>query len=343
MSASGVRFAVIGINHNHIFGQVDALLGAGAEFVSFFAEEDDLAAPFAERYPQARRVPDARQILEDDGIAVVVSAAIPRDRARIGLAAMRHGKDYMVDKPGMITLEELAEVQRVQKETGRIYSIFYSEHFSSRVTNKAGELVRSGAIGQVVNTLGLGPHRLNAPIRPSWFFEREAYGGILTDIASHQCEQFLFFTGAKDAEVTYALVANRANRQTPGLQDFGEMTLKSENATGYIRVDWFTPDGLPIWGDGRVMLVGTEGTIEMRKYIDVAGREGKDHLFLVDKTGMRHLDCSNEELAYGRNFLNDVRDRTETAMGQEHCFKAMELVLNAQAMAEAAPAGRGVR
>ena len=286
---------------------------------------------------------DARQILEDDGIAVVVSAAIPKDRARIGLAAMRHGKDYMVDKPGMITLEELAEVQRVQKETGRIYSIFYSEHFSSRVTDKAGELVRSGAIGQVVNTLGLGPHRLNAPIRPSWFFEREAYGGILTDIASHQCEQFLFFTGAKDAEVTYALVANRANRQTPGLQDFGEMTLKSENATGYIRVDWFTPDGLPIWGDGRVMLVGTEGTIEMRKYIDVAGREGKDHLFLVDKTGMRHLDCSNEELAYGRNFLNDVRDRTETAMGQEHCFKAMELVLKAQAMAEAAPAGRGAR
>ena len=340
MSSSGVRFAAIGINHNHIFGQVDALLGAGAEFVSFFAEEDELAVPFSERYPQARRVNDARQILEDDSIAVVVSSAIPKDRARIGLAAMRHGKDYMVDKPGMITLEELAEVRRVQQETGRIYSIFYSEHFSSRVTDKAGELVRSGAIGQVVSTLGLGPHRLNAPIRPSWFFEREAYGGILTDIASHQCEQFLYYTGAKDAEVTYALVANRANPQNPGLQDFGELTLKSENATGYIRVDWFTPDGLPIWGDGRVMLVGTEGTIEMRKYIDVAGREGKDHLFLVDKTGMRHLDCSNEELPYGRNFVNDVRDRTETAMGQEHCFKAMELVLKAQALAEAGQGGR---
>ncbi|MGO4524866.1 Gfo/Idh/MocA family protein [Microvirga sp. 2MCAF35] len=343
MSASEIRFAAIGINHNHIFGQVDALLGAGAEFVSFFAKEDDLAASFAERYPQAKRVDDPRRILEDDSIAVVLSSAIPKDRARIGIEVMRHGKDYMVDKPGMITLEELAEVRRVQRETGRIYSIFYSEHFSSRVTDKAGELIRAGAIGKVVNTLGLGPHRLNAPIRPSWFFERAAYGGILTDIASHQCEQFLFYTGAKDAEVTYAMVANRNNPQTPGLQDFGEMTLKSADATGYIRVDWFTPDGLPIWGDGRVMVVGTDGYIEMRKYIDIAGREGKDHLFLVDKTGMRHLDCSNEELAYGRHFLNDVRDRTETAMGQEHCFKAMELTLKAQALAEAAPTGQAPR
>lgn len=343
MSAPGIRFAVIGINHNHIFGQVDALLGAGAAFVSFFAKEDDLAASFAERYPQAERVHDARRILEDDSIAVVLSAAIPKDRARIGIEVMRHGKDYMVDKPGMITLEELAEVRRVQKETGRIYSIFYSEHFSSRVTNKAGELIRAGAIGKVVNTLGLGPHRLNASIRPSWFFEREAYGGILTDIASHQSEQFLFYTGATDAEVTYAMVANRNNPQTPGLQDFGEMTLRSTDATGYIRVDWFTPDGLPIWGDGRVMVVGTDGTIEMRKYIDIAGREGKDHLFLVDKTGIHHLDCSGEDLPYGRDFLADVRNRTETAMGQEHCFKAMEITLKAQALAEAASAGPGAR
>jgi len=340
MSASGIRFAVIGINHNHIFGQVDALLGAGAVFVSFFAKEDDLAASFAKRYPQAERVHDARRILEDDSIAVVLSAAIPKDRARIGIEVMRHGKDYMVDKPGMVTLEELAEVRRVQQETGRIYSIFYSEHFSSRVTDKAGELIRAGAIGKVVNTLGLGPHRLNASIRPPWFFEREAYGGILTDIASHQCEQFLFFTGATDAAVTYAMVANRNNPQTPGLQDFGEMTLRSADATGYIRVDWFTPDGLPIWGDGRVMVVGTDGYIEMRKYIDIAGREGKDHLFLVDRTGMRHLDGSGEDLPYGRNFLDDVRNRTETAMGQEHCFKAMELALKAQALAESASAGQ---
>ena len=59
-----------------------------------------------------------------------------------------------------------------------------------------------------------------------------------------------------------------------------------------IRVDWFTPDGLPTWGDGRLTILGTEGTIELRKYVDIAGRPGGDHLFLVDKKGVRHIDCS---------------------------------------------------
>ncbi len=336
MSGNGVRFAAIGFLHFHILGQVDAVLGACGEFVSFFGVEDDLAEAFSARYPQAMRVDDPRRILEDDSIALVLSAGIPKDRAALGIQVMRHGKDYMVDKPGMITLDELAAVTRVQRETGRIYSIYYSEHFNSRVTNKAGELIRSGAIGQVVNTVGLGPHRLNAPIRPAWFFDRPAYGGILTDIASHQCEQFLFYTGAEDAEVTHALVANVANPATPGLQDFGEMTLRTGSATGYIRVDWFTPDGLGTWGDGRVLIVGTDGYIEMRKYIDIAGRSGKDHLFLVDKAGERYIDCSAEDLPYGRDLLNDVRNRTETAMKQAHCFKAMELALTAQDTAETA-------
>ncbi len=269
-----------------------------------------------------------------DSIAIVLSSGIPNERASVGLEVMRHGKDYMVDKPGMISLEELAEVRKVQKETGRIYSIFYSEHFTTRSTTKAGNLVQAGAIGKVVHTVGLGPHRLGASGRPAWFFDRSLYGGILTDLASHQCEQFLFFTGAEDAQVTAATVANRAHPETPGLQDFGDLTLSAPNASGYVRVDWFTPDGLPIWGDGRILIMGTEGYIELRKYVDIAGRAGQDHLFIVDGKGVRHIDCSSETLPYGKAFLEDVRNRTETAMGQAHCFKAMELALTAQAMAE---------
>lgn len=336
--SNGVRFAAIGINHNHIFGQVEALLNAGGELVSFYAKEDDLAAPFSARYPQAPRVDDPRRILEDPGIALILSSGISNERAPLGTEVMRHGKDYMVDKPGMISLDELAEVRRVQKETGRIYSIFYSEHFTTGSTIKAGRLIDSGAIGKVVHTLGLGPHRLSAPLRPAWFFDRSAYGGILTDLASHQCEQFLFFTGATQASVTAASVANRAHPDMPGLQDFGDLSLSSPGATGYVRVDWFTPDGLPVWGDGRIIVMGTEGYIELRKYVDIAGRDGKDHLLLVDRSGVQYIDCSSEELPFGRAFLNDVRDRTETAMGQAHCFKAMELALEAQAMAEAGAA-----
>lgn len=331
---SDIKFAAIGINHAHIYGQVECLKRAGAQFVAFHAIEDDLAKTFSERFPEARRVSDPAAILEDDSIAVVVTAAIPGDRADICLAAMRHGKDVLTDKPGMTTFAQFDEIKRVQKETGRIFSVLYSEHFEVPAAVEAGNLIASGAIGQVVNTVGLGPHSLRLNNRPEWFFTRKRYGGILCDIASHQFEQFLFFSGAMDGEVVSASVANRGHPEKPGLQDVGDAHIRTATTSGYIRVDWFTPEGLPTWGDGRLTILGTEGYIELRKYVDIAGRPGENHLFLVDRQGVRHIDCSGVDLPFGRQFLDDVRNRTETAMPQERCFNAMKLALTAQQMAE---------
>jgi len=332
---STVRFAAIGLNHFHIYGQIDLLLKAGAEFVAYHGEEEKFFdRPFAKHYPQAKKVEDPRRILEDASISLVLSAAINSERAPLGISVMRHGKDFMVDKPGITSLAQLAEVKKVQAETKRIYSICYSEHFETRSTVKAGELLRSGDIGRLVNTVGLGPHRLNKPRRPSWFFSRGKSGGILADIGSHQCEQFLFFTDRLGAELVSATVANRANPETPEFQDFGELLLRTPEVTGYVRVDWFTPDGLPTWGDGRLTLVGTEGYMELRKYLDIDGKPGTDHLLLVDRQGVRRIDCSGVELPYGRQLVSDILNRTETAMPQARCFGATELALMAQAMAE---------
>ncbi|UXN74281.1 Gfo/Idh/MocA family oxidoreductase [Devosia sp. A8/3-2] len=328
-----IKFAAIGINHAHIYGRWNAS-SAGGQFVAFHAVEDDLAATFSEKFPEARRVADAKEILEDASIAVITTAAIPADRAAISLAAMRHGKDVLSDKPGMTTFAQLEEIKQVQKETGRIYGVLYSEHFEVKAAVEAGNLVAQGAIGKVINTIGMGPHSLRLNNRPEWFFTRNRYGGILTDIASHQFEQFLFFSGAMDAEVVSASVANRAHPDKPGLQDVGDVHLKAEGTSGYIRVDWFTPEGLPTRGDGRLTILGTEGYIELRKYIDIAGRPGTDHLFIVNKDGPRHIDCSTTDLPFGRQFLDDVRNRTETAMPQERCFNAMKLALTAQQLAE---------
>ena len=330
-----IKFAAIGLNHSHIYGQVDCLLREGAELVAFHSPEDDLAAEFGAKYPQARRVADRRTILDDQSIPLILTAAIPADRAGVAIEAMQHGKDVMSDKPGMTTFEQLAELRRVQAETGRIYSICYSEHFETRATVKAGEMISAGAIGKVVHTLGLGPHQIRNNQRPDWFYDRSRYGGILCDIGAHQCEQFLFFSGTDtEAEVISATVANRGNPDRPGLQDVGDMHLRTPTTTGYVRLDWFTPDGLGTWGDGRLTVLGTDGYIELRKYIDIAGRPGKDHLFLVDKRGTHYIDCATQDLPYGRQLIADVLNRTETAMPQVRCFKAMELALEAQQMAE---------
>lgn len=329
-----IKFAAIGINHNHIYGQVECLQRGGGEFVAFYAFEDDLAALFSAKFPEARRVADPDEIYNDTSIAVITTAAIPADRAAISIKSMQSGKDVLSDKPGMTTFAQLGDIKRVQKETGRIYGVLYSEHFEVPATVEAGNLIAQGAIGKVINTIGMGPHSLALNNRPEWFFTRARYGGILCDIASHQFEQFLFFSGAMDAEVVSASVANRGHPEKPGLQDVGDVHLKAEGTTGYIRVDWFTPTGLPTWGDGRLTILGTEGYIELRKYIDIAGREGTNHLFIVNKDGPRHIDCTNTELPFGRLFLEDVVNRTETAMPQQRCFNAMKLALTAQQLAE---------
>ena len=251
---SSLQFATIGLNHGHIYGQTRLLLNAGAELKSFFAEEDDLASVYATTFPQAQRVSDRRAILEDPLVALVISAGIPDARAPLGIEVMRHGKDYMADKPGFTTLEQLAEARKVQTETGRIYSICFSERFENAATVKAGELAQAGAIGQVVQTIGLGPHRTNLTVRPDWFFKKSRYGGILNDIASHQADQFLFFTGATRAEIVSAQVANYKYPQHPEFEDFGELLLRGYRpdeleTTGYIRVDWYTPDGLGSYSD----------------------------------------------------------------------------------------------
>jgi predicted dehydrogenase len=329
-----IKFSVIGINHGHIYSQVDAVIRGGGQLVALYAKEPDLVAAFTKRYPQVKLAGSEKEILEDKSIQLILSAAIPVDRAGIGIRAMQHGKDYMVDKPGITALEQLEEVRRIQKQTGRIYSIMYSERFENKATVKAGDLVKEGAIGNVIQTVILAPHRMSTSTRPDWFFDRKYFGGIITDIGSHQFDQFLFFTNSDQAEIVSSQVGNVAHPQYPNFEDFGDILLRGNGGAGYIRVDWFTPDGLQTWGDGRLTILGTEGYIEVRKNIDIAGRQGANHLFLVNKKDTQYIDCNNVDLPYGKQLVDDVINRTETAMTQHHCFLATELALKAQKKAQ---------
>ncbi len=333
-TAPKIKFAAIGLNHGHIYGQIEVLKRGGGELVAFYAKEPDLVAAFQKRYPDIKLARSEKEILEDKSIQLVTSAGIPVERAPLGIQVMKHGKDYLSDKPGMVSLKQLVEARKVQQETGRIYSIMYSERLENRATIKAFELIQQGAIGKVVQTMGVGPHKINPSSRPQWFFEKDKYGGIICDIGSHQFDQFLHFTGSTSAEVVASQTGNLNNPQYPGLEDFGDALLKGNGGAGYVRVDWFTPDGLKTWGDGRLTVLGTEGYMEIRKNIDIAGREGGNHLFVVNNKGTEYIDCKNVHLPFGEQLVNDVVNRTETAMGQKHCFLATELTLKAQANAK---------
>ncbi len=329
-----IKFAAVGAAHPHVHNQISALLAAGARFEWFYDQDPAARAEIVERYPGVQLARKLQEILDDESVQLIVGTPIPDQRAALGIQAMQHAKDYLCAKPGFTTLDQLHQARDVQRETGRIYSVYFGERFGSVATVRAGELVHSGAIGRVIQTIGLGPHRLlgHTP-RPDWAFDVTRFGGILNDLASHQIDQFLYFTGSTDAEIVHSQVGNARFHEFSGFEDFGDLLLRSNHATGYVRVDWLTPKGLPTWGDVRLFLLGTTGTIEIRKNIDVAGREGKDHLFLADEQGARHIPCSDGHLPFASQLIADILHRTETTMPQTHCFLACELALKAQAAA----------
>ncbi len=323
-------FAAIGLDHGHIYGMVQGLIDAGGTLVMVHDRNPDKAAELAERH--GARVAEQEEILQDPALKMVTSAAIPSERGPLGVEVLGHGKHYFSDKAPFTTRAQLTAAREIVAETSLTWAVCYSERIQNESAIHAGMLIDDGAIGTVLQVIGLGPHRLSASSRPEWFFRKRYYGGILIDIGSHQVEQFLAFAGARDATVAHAKVANYAHPEYPELEDFGDATLIADNgATNYFRVDWFTPDGLSTWGDGRTIIIGTKGYIELRKYVDVARDEVGDHVYLVDGSGEHHINVhGNVGFPYFGALILDCLNGTENAMAQEHTFTAAELCIAAQ-------------
>jgi predicted dehydrogenase len=328
-------FAAAALDHGHIYGMCNGLTEAGGTLKLVYDPDPAKVSQFCKTYPEVRAAASLDEILQDPDIQLVAAAAITSDRGPLGVRVMEHGKDYFTDKAPFTTLEQLEDARRAVEKTGRKYAVYYSERLHVESAEFAGQLVKDGAIGQVVQVMGLGPHRLNAPARPDWFFQREKYGGILCDIGSHQIEQFLYYADCRDAEVLHSKVGNYNSPAYPELEDFGDATLRGDNgATQYFRVDWLTPDGLSTWGDGRTTILGTKGYIELRKYVDIARSKEGNHVYLVNDDGEQHLEVSGKVgYPYFGALILDVLNRTELAMTQAHAFKAAELCLKAQAQA----------
>ncbi|MEM6749183.1 MAG: Gfo/Idh/MocA family oxidoreductase [Planctomycetota bacterium] len=329
-------FAVVGMDHGHIYGQVNGLTEAGAECRWVFDATDPAKAKALAQKLGARHAGSLEEVLADDAVRLVAAAAVPCERAALGIRCLEAGKHYFTDKTPLISLEQLDAVKAAVAKTGKKYMVYFSERLHVECAMHAGTLIEQGAIGRVIQVTGFGPHRLGDPAsRPDWFYEREKYGGILCDIGSHQIEQFLHYTGAREATILHSKVANYGHPEFPELEDYGDCTLVGDNgATMFFRVDWFTPDGLRTWGDGRTFIVGTEGYLELRKYIDVTTDEGPDQLILVNGDGERRMRLAGEAgFPFFGRLIRDCLDGTETAMTQAHALKAAELCVRAQMQA----------
>ncbi len=326
---------VIGLDHGHIYGMCQSLQDAGAIIDSVYDPDPAKVETFRERFPEVKVARSKEEVLDNDAIHMVASAAIPSDRGPLGLETHAAGKHYMSDKAPFTTREQLAAARASVAERNLRWGVCYSERVQNESGVFAGQLIEQGAIGRVLQVIGLGPHRLQAHNRPEWFFQREKYGGILIDIGSHQIEQFLYYSGAESARVVHAKVGNLAHPEYPELEDFGDASLVADNgSSNYFRVDWFAPDGLSTWGDGRTVILGTEGYIELRKYVDVAYKQQENTVILVDSRGEHRFECTGQVgFPYFGEFILDCVNGTNLAMPQEHTFRAAELCIDAQEQA----------
>ncbi len=328
-----LRFAAIGLDHRHVYDLTAGLLAAGATCVGHDPETTDprVLAGFRKRFPDIPPVARER-LLDDPSVDFIVLCAVPSHRAALAIDAMQRGKDVMADKPGVTTLEQLQAVEAAVRQTGRIWSVALGR-LTSPATQEALRVARSGELGRLVSLTSLAPHRLNRALRPAWFFDRSAYGGIITDIGVHSIDQFLAFANASDAAIAAATIG-AFGTDPPGFEDFATITLHAGTMIGTVRLDWFTPDGLPDWGDGRLFLVGAEGTLELRKNLDIEGRPGGGHMFVANRQRTRHQDCASLPVTYYRDFLHDARDRTGQMLDGGQVFSASRLALRCQAEAQ---------
>ncbi len=328
------------LDHGHVYGQTNGLRDAGATLKWVYDPDPARVQQFVASYPEAQVAAHFAQILNDPEVRLVTAAAIPDQRAAIGQQVLHAGKDYFTDKSPFTSLEQLEKMREIVSHTGCKYAVYYAERLHNDAAWQAGELIKAGAIGRVVQVLNIAPHRLAKATRPDWFFDKTRYGGILTDIGSHQVEQFLTYAGCATATLNFARVENFSHPDRPGLEDFGELSLTGDNgASFYTRVDWYTPDGLATWGDGRTFIVGTDGTMELRKYLDLARQAPASRLFLVNTEGEQEIDCLGKTgFPFFGQLIRDCIERTELAMTQAHCFSAAELSMQAQALADSANA-----
>jgi len=328
-------FSAIGLDHGHVFGMTDALINAGATLKYVYDPDPQKIGLFQLRFPDVRVASSYEEVLEDGETQLIAGACIPSERCGLGLRVLDCGKHYFTDKAPLTTLTQLDAAKAKVRETGKKYMVYYSERLHSESAEFAAQLIDGGAIGRVVQVMGLGPHRLHAQNRPEWFFQREKYGGILCDIGSHQIEQYLFYAGETDAEVVRSQIANYNNPAHPELDDFGDAMLTGANGTSnYFRVDWLTPAKVRAFGDGKTIILGTKGFLELRKYTNIGTDQGGDNVFLVNDEVEQHFRVAGQVgYPFFGDLILDCLNGTENAMTQAHAFKAAELCVKAQVQA----------
>ena len=165
-------FAAIGLDHGHIYGMCNGLTEAGATLKYVYDPDPAKVRQFCDKYPGV--LPATKeQILSDPEVKLVAGAAVTSERCALGLEVMRSGKDYFTDKAPLTTLEQLEQAKAAVRETGKKYMCYFSERLHVDSAVFAGQLIKQGAIGRVLQVIGMGP-QAECAVPPGMVFKRRS-------------------------------------------------------------------------------------------------------------------------------------------------------------------------
>ena len=304
-----IKFAAIGLDHAHIFGMIARGSTRRRQLVAFHATDPAQIADFSKKFRDVKLASED-EILNDKSIQLVAGAPIPDLRAPLGIRVMKAGKDYLADKPGITSLKQLADVRKAVKETGRKFAIMYSERLEVRSAVYAGELIKQGAIGRVVQTVNLAPHRVNAP-SPSRLVLRQGAlrrhplrhrlaPGRSIPLLHQQHEGQGRRRADRQRRVSAVPEVRRLRRHGDGRQRRHRL-----RARRLVHARWTCRPGATAGCSSSAPRATSSCASTSTSPRD---SKGGNHLYIVDKKQARYIDCKNVQLPFGPQFVTRHRE-----------------------------------
>ena len=139
----------------------------------------------------------AEEVIANSDVDLVVVATPNESHFPLAAAAMRAGKDVVVDKPFTVTLSEARELARIARETGRVLSVFQNRRGYSEV-QATREVLKSGVLGEVSH-YECHMDRFRPNVRQRWRENPGPGAGLWFDLGPHLIDQALYLFGMPDS------------------------------------------------------------------------------------------------------------------------------------------------
>lgn len=272
MAVKRIRVGVLGLTHDHIWGNLDRLTQLKAAELVGVAEPDvGLRAKFQERYGDKIIVADYDALLEGaHDLQAVFVFADNRTTAELGARAAERGLHVMLEKPMAPNLALADRLATAGRRAG-VHVMINFPHYWNPKLREAYRLVQDGAIGEVFKLRyaggHAGPREIGcSPIFCDWLYDAAKNGaGALADQGGYGATVCRWFLGRPSRVIA---MGGRLTKDDISDLDNAVILLRYQRAIGVAETSWSWIGGLPTAGP---VAYGTEGTLVAHGAREAAG------------------------------------------------------------------------